>query len=838
MSSLDRYRDKRDFNRTPEPAGEGDVSSGKGGPLRFVIQKHDATRLHYDLRLEHEGVLLSWAVPKGPSLDPTHKRLAVRTENHPLDYAGFEGIIPRGQYGAGTMIVWDRGTWTPDPDKNASDMLEHGRLHFSMTGDKVKGKWHLIRTRNEQWLLMKDDDEVASDARPVLVEARPESVISGRTLEEVEAMAGEGGAVDDDDDDASEEILGRLEALEGAVPVETVPDIVEPQLAKLAGDPPRGDKWLHEIKLDGYRLLAHVDGKAVTLRTRNGKDFTKKLPAIGRAFAAAGLGPTVFDGELCVIDESTGRTSFAKLQGALSTDGTDTPLFMVFDAPYATGFDLRAVKLEDRKQVLRALLGRHLPGHKTIRYCKHVRGSGPGFFENACQLGLEGVISKRADAKYVHERASTWKKLKVPQAARFYIGGYTRSTASHRAIRSVLVGERSADGSLVYRGKVGSGFTDEQLDELSAHLERRHRGDSPFSDGPKGREAKEITWVEPTASLTAVYAEITDAGKLRHARLKSLHLDGAGTDGASGAADAPAPSRGGGVRLTHPKRLIDEQPPFSKRDFAGYVMQICDWILPHVSDRPLTLIRGLDGVGGKLFFQRHRMEGAPAALQPLSITDEDGEAIHATIDDPLGLVALVQIGAVEFHTWTSHRDRLETPDRLVFDLDPDRDLDYARVVEAAFEIRRRLVELGLRSFVKTTGGKGLHVVAPIEPKLGFSTVKAAAKAFARRMAEDAPQRYTINPKKSERKGKLYLDYLRNGRGATYIAPYSPRAKPGLPVSTPVAWDELDEHLRPDAFSVHDVAARLAGLDADPWAQMDTLEQRLTGEMLHALGVEP
>lgn len=835
MSSLDRYREKRDFSQTPEPTG-AEASTADGDGLRFVIQKHAARRLHYDLRLELDGVLLSWAVPKGPSLDPAHKRLAVRTENHPLSYASFEGIIPRPQYGAGTMIVWDRGRWWPDPAKRAVDMLEHGRLHFFMDGEKVRGKWHLIRTRDtDQWLLIKDDDEAASDARPVLVDARPQSVLSGRTIEELRASDKVAQVAEKVAEDDTGFDLAGLAALEGATLADPLPDTLAPQLAKFFGEPPRGDDWLHEIKLDGYRLLAFVDGDRVVLRTRNGKDLTSKLPGLVECLRAPRWTRTVLDGELCAVEENTGRTSFERLQAALSGDGDRRRAsYHVFDAPFALGHDLRGVGLEARKRVLRSLLERDLSGARRVHYCKHVRGAGEAFFEHAAQLGLEGVVSKYVDARYVQGRVDTWRKIKVPRAGRYLVGGLSPSSAAHRPFASLLVGERDETGALIYRGKVGSGLSDDDLDRVAARAMPLRADRSPFVDGPAGREARDVVWLDPVIGVTVRFGELTNGGKLRHPRVASLHLDDEAPlrteeTRPEASRDAASPGGGGGVRLTHPGRLIDAAPPFSKRDFAGYVMALSEWMLPHLADRPLTLIRGLEGVSGPQFFQRHRMEGAPAVLRPVLVPESPDASVastHATIDDPLGLVALVQIGALEFHVWTSRRQTLEQPDRLVFDLDPDPALPFAQVMAAAREVRERLEALDLVSFVKTTGGKGLHVVAPLRPELPFDVVKAAARKVAEQMVSDAPGAYTLLPARARRRGKIYLDVLRNARGATHVAAYSPRASPGLPVATPLDWEELDEAMRPDRFSVHDVVERLAGLDRDPWAELERLDQRL------------
>jgi bifunctional non-homologous end joining protein LigD len=776
MGDLEDYRRKRDFSSTPEPAGE----TGESGQRRFVIQKHAARRLHYDLRLEHDGVLLSWAVPKGPSLDPRQRRLAVQTEDHPLEYASFEGTIPAGQYGAGRMLVWDHGTWTPEGDPQQD--LERGRLRFSLQGEKLHGTWNLVRTKDDKtWLLIKSRDEFARSENPTeIVDEQPHSVLSGRAIDEIEANA---------------------------------PPIIEPQLASVVEQVPDGPNWLHEIKLDGYRILAHVDKSGVHLRTRGGEDWTDRLPELARALGSPALTNSVLDGEIHVLD-ANGVSRFDALQQALAERRTADVVYSVFDLPFLAGRDLRRTALLERKQTLRQLLG-HIESSGRVRYCDHVLGDGPRVLEHACALGVEGVISKRVDAPYESRRTRTWLKSKCPRRMTVVVGGYTPPRKTRRHFGALLVGSRDDEGQLRYRGKVGSGYSEEMLAALLPRLEALAQKQAPFVDPPDRSEVRGVQWVAPELLINVEYGELTDQGRLRLGRFLGVHEPNS------------KPDRAATVRLTHPEKLLYPERGLSKRDVANYVMQVAEWMLPHVRDRPLTLVRCPDGVGGACFYSKHALTGLPESVARVPVREsEGGEEFYASVSDALGLVGLVQMSTLEIHLWGARIDKIDYPDHLVFDLDPDEGLEFARVVDAAFEVRERLAALGLQSFVKTTGGKGLHVVVPIEPDLEFAPAKQFCRELALRMAKDAPERYTAVMSKAERRGKIFVDYLRNGRGATSIAPYSPRAKPNATVATPLAWDELEPTLRPEQFTLTTVPQRLAQLEDDPWAAFFQLRQRV------------
>jgi bifunctional non-homologous end joining protein LigD len=796
---LDRYRKKRNFEITPEPRGE----RFEIGNRRYVIQMHAARRLHYDLRLEHDGVLWSWAVPKGPSMDPTQKRLAVRTEDHPIEYAKFEGTIPAGEYGGGRVLVWDQGRWIPEGDP-ARD-LEQGRMHFWIRGEKLRGRWNLVRTKDENWLLIKSRDEFAREDPEVdIVEELPRSVLSGRTIDEI----GEGERGESEPGDNPE----SADDSEGA-PAEL--PILAPQLATRSEEVPEGPLWLHEIKLDGYRILAYVRDREVRLRTRGGEDWTDRLPELAAELAHPALDGCVLDGELCALD-SAGVARFDRLQQALAERRTTALLFHAFDLPFAGGEDLRRTPLLERKRLLRERID-HVEPRRVLRYSDHVLGMGDKVFANACALGAEGVISKRIHSIYEGRRTRTWRKIKCPSRMRVRVGGYTAPRGARHHFGALLVGSDDEQGRLLYRGKVGAGYSESALAMLQEKLDRLRQDEPPFVDPPTGSEARGVTWVAPELELDVAYGALTDAGRLRHGRFLELHEE-----------REPEPARQPStVRLTNPGRLLYPELNLSKRDVADYVLRVAEWMLPHVRDRVLTLVRCPDGVGGDCFYQKNAMPGLPDSVNRVPLRDSDGEEVfYPSVDDALGLVGLVQMSVLEFHVWGSRSDRIEQPDRLVFDIDPDEGLEFGRVVAAAFDIRDRLAALGLESFVKTTGGKGLHVVAPIERERDFDEVKAFCKAFALRMANDEPDRYVSVASKVERRGKIFVDYLRNGRGATSIAPYSMRAKPGAPVSTPLDWDELSLTLRPADFNILTIPRRLAELERDPWAKLSQLRQSI------------
>jgi bifunctional non-homologous end joining protein LigD len=733
------YRNKRDFSRTPEPAGETRPAGGSS----YCIQKHAATRLHYDFRLELDGVLLSWAVPKGPSFDPRDKRLAVRVEDHPVEYGGFEGVIPEGEYGAGAVVLWDRGTWTPLVDPALA--LKRGELKFQLHGEKLAGRWALVRLKGDDpkaWLLVKDKDEHARPAAALdIVSARPQSVLSGRGLAEVAAerdllwhskSAGGGAEVGPG---GPEEGEGgprlRLSELAGAVRG-ALPRTQPLALALVVEVPPDGDEWLHEIKHDGYRIVARIEEGEVHLVSRNGKDWTKEFPQVARAVGRLPAGTALLDGEVAAVLPS-GATSFQALQRR--AEGAAPLVYFAFDLLHLDGWDLRAVRLEERKEVLRRLLEK---APDTLRFSDHVRGRGPAFFERVREAGLEGVVSKRADSPYREGRGGDWRKAKCRLTQEMVVGGWTPSSDGRGSIGALLVGFYE-DGRLLYAGKVGSGFSERLLADLQRRLEARPREACPFAEPPPELR-QEIHWVEPDLVAQVEFSEWTDEGRMRQPVFLGLREDrdarhvvrerpgtveGGGVDTVSAGRPWEALRRHAartraasgeevvdllGVRLTHPDRVYYPDLGFTKLDLALYYVTIADAILPHLEGRPLTLLRCPDGLGGEAFFQKHPGFWTPPQVRRLAVTGETEEYLF--VDSVPGLVALAQAGILEIHPWNSRVAHLEQPDQVVFDLDPDEPLPFSRVAAAARRVRALLAELGLESFVKTTGGKGLHVCVP------------------------------------------------------------------------------------------------------------------------------
>lgn len=779
---LETYRRKRDFRKTAEPRGRARRRAAED--LSFVVQKHDATRLHFDFRLELDGVLLSWAVPKGPSLDPEVSRLAIHVEDHPLDYASFEGVIPAGEYGGGPVIVWDRGVWRPHGDPRAGHAKGH--LSFDLEGERLAGGFALVRiedrgNRQDSWLLKKAAD---GHARPgsddAVVVENPTSVATGRTLAR---------------------LTGRAEDL---------PEKVSPQLATLVEEPPAGDGWLHEMKLDGYRLMGRREAGKVTLLTRRGEDWTKKLAALAADVAALPGGDFLLDGELVFL-RPDGTSDFGGLQAALGSGREGELVWFVFDALFLDGVDRRDDPLVERKEALAAAI----PDEGRVRFLRHVEGHGGTFFGKACQMGLEGVVSKRRDARYSSRRTRTWLKSKCARRETFRIGGWL---VRGGGLASILVGERTPDGALRFRGKVGTGFSQADRKRLAEGLAARERDGPPFSDPPRAGRGETIRWSDPDLAAEIVFTEITDSGRLRHPSFHGL------------APERLAPVAGArGVRLSNPEKVLWPEMGVTKGGMAAYYDAVADRMIAGIAGRPLTLYRCPGGRHEGCFFQKHATAGMPDSIRRVPIREGKGTKEYVAVDTPEGLLALVQLGVLEIHPWGSRADRLERPDRVVFDVDPDVSLGFAAAVSAAEEIRDRLDDLGLVSFVRTTGGKGLHVVLPLVRRHDFAAVKSFAKDFAVAMERDSPDRYVSVMTKSKRKGKVFVDYLRNGRGATAVASWSTRARPGATVATPLAWDELTPTLAPTTLNVETAPAR-----PDPWPDLRTVRQSLTAPLLRKL----
>lgn len=841
--ALETYRQKRDFRKTAEPRGVT-AHSAKGD--LFVIQKHAARRLHYDFRLEMDGVLKSWAVTRGPSLVPGEKRLAVHVEDHPLDYGSFEGTIPKGEYGGGNVILWDRGHWTPigDPHKGYAK----GHLDFNLDGEKLHGRWHLVRMhrkaneKRENWLLIKGDDEAARGPNdPDILEEEPDSVATGRS---VEALTGEppgwssktGRIVRADDaKPAKTKTAAKPQAgpkrkvadaepapglpepgkLKGAIKA-ALPDFVPPALASLAAKAPGGARWIHEIKYDGYRLEARIEKGKVKLLTRSGLDWTKKFgPALVDAFKALPVKTAMIDGEL-VVENSSGVSDFSALQEALSEGKSDRFVFYAFDLLHLDGNDLTQVPLVARKDTLKALLH---GAPNILRFSDHFDEDGEMIRRHACRLSLEGIVSKLRNGSYRSGRSKDWIKSKCAERQEFVIAGFVPSSTLQKAIGSLVLGHYDGKGKLRHVGRVGTGFTAVVAGDLYKQLDRLRMRESPLAKKLTAEQARQVVYVKPQLVAEVEYRGWTAEKSLRHAAFRGLRLDKPAQEVVreDPKTEKAAPQPKIGVKLTHPDRLYWADVGVTKAGLADYYADVWKHMALYIVGRPLALVRCPDGTAGQCFFQKHAWKGMSASIHVVDDPKKAGEAL-LSIEDLDGLIALVQAGVLEIHPWGSTLAALEKPDMIVMDLDPGEGVAWMEIVATAKALRQRFKEHGLASFVKTSGGKGLHVVAPLVPAAGWDEVKTFARQIATEMASDEPDRYVATITKSKRSGKILIDYLRNGRGNTAVAPYSTRARAGAPVSMPLAWDELTPAIGPAYFTLLNAPARLAELKRDPWAE--------------------
>ncbi len=842
---LKAYRSKRNFAATPEPKGK-QTRAKAGSPLRYLIQRHAATRLHYDFRIEHHGVLKSWAVTKAPSRDPTVKRLAVEVEDHPIDYGTFEGTIPKGSYGAGTVQLWDRGRWTSQ-DADFDDALKKGVIKIELDGERLKGRWALVRLKSDRgrpstrnnWLLIKEKDAHAVEGEGDALAAIDASVTTGRSLAEIAQGKRQW----------TSSKASHLEAPAKPTPTAstkqttTKPPVFVPiQLCKIADHPPRAVGWAHEIKFDGYRIQISVGGGRATLRTRKGLDWSDRFPELSAE--AAAWPDAVIDGELCALDADH-RPDFSALQAAISDEKTDGLIYFAFDLLFEGGEDLRKLPLSHRKARLRAYVDRVGNAGPHLRYVEHFGTSGQAVLESACRMDLEGIISKKLDAPYHAGHSASWVKSKCRGRDEVVIGGW--SSEGGARFRSLLVGVRKGDG-LRYLGRVGTGYNAALTKTLLPALKAATADENPFMGlgAPKG--ARDIHWVRPILVAEIEHGGYTEAGSLREAAYKGLREDKAPAE----VTDAPraptanisnAVSRGkvvvAGVTISHPDKVLwaayDGRPAITKADLAHYYERAADRILPHVADRPTSIIRAPDGIEGEQFFQRHAMPGSNPRLKLIDVKERKP---YVAAVDVGGLVAIGQSGGLELHPWGCKPGDPETPDQITFDLDPDEGLDFADVIAGAKAVKAKLETLGLPPFIKTTGGKGLHVVVPIAAdarrKVTWDQAKAFAKAVSQAVCADAPDRFTTTLAKTARGGKIFLDYLRNGRMATAVAPWSPRARPGARIAFPLSWGQVKAGLDPSKFSLHTAEALLK--QPDPWKDFRKAEAPLR-PALKAMGVK-
>ncbi|MGH6889567.1 MAG: DNA ligase D [Rhizomicrobium sp.] len=860
---LARYRAKRDFTETAEPSGKEKVTPSS--KLRFVVQKHAARRLHYDLRLERDGVFKSWAVTKGPSLDPREKRLAVEVEDHPLEYGDFEGTIPQGQYGGGAVMLWDRGYWSPEGAVSAQTQLRKGDLKFVLMGEKLRGGWVLVRLRSEgekrvNWLLIKHRDGTERDGDGDALLRRDRSVASGRTIDQIASGKGPGpkpfmsrsrtraksAAVWQSNRTARDTAERAAAPRVRTKPVPRrarvrMPEFIEPQLCTLSERAPSAAEWVHEIKFDGYRMQLRVQQGVAVLRTRKGLDWTAKFRAV--AAAAAKFPDCLMDGEVVALD-ANGAPNFATLQAALSKGNSDALIYFAFDLLFLDGEDLRTRRLEDRKARLAVLLGRRADG--VVRYVDHFAVAGDAVLRSACNMSLEGIVSKRLGDRYRSGRAGQWTKTKCRGGQEVVIGGWSATAGK---FRSLLVGVFHGD-RLVSAGRVGTGFGRDKLKLLLEQLKPVATEENPFAGSGAPRATSNIHWVRPELVAEIEFAGWTSDGQVRQAAYKGLRADKPAKEVTVEQPPSPPLSRRRksaapkhaaslrteeervmGVVISHANKALwpndGKDSPVSKMDLANYFEIVGDWIIAHIRGRPCSIVRAPDGIGGEHFFQRHATRGMSSLLDTVTVWGD--RKPYLEIDRREGLAAAAQIAAVELHPWNCAPDRPEVPGRLVFDLDPAPDVAFGAVISAARELKQRLEALGLVCFCKTTGGKGLHVVSPLAATRKKSPDWPQAKAFARdicaRMVADSPKRYVLNMAKKQRTGRIFLDYLRNDRMATAVAPLSPRARPGAPVSMPLEWSSLKPGLDPKRYTLRSAPKLITASHA--WSDYCEGERRLT-----------
>ncbi|QJQ94892.1 MULTISPECIES: DNA ligase D [Halomonadaceae] len=844
-SALEEYRRKREFSGTPEPEGSVRKRRKRTSAPRFVIQKHAARRLHYDFRLEIDGVLKSWAIPKGPSVEIGEKRLAVETEDHPLDYADFEGVIPKGHYGAGRVIVWDTGRFHVEDD--ALEGYARGKLSVELEGSRLKGRWSLVRTKGgdaKQWLLIKSRDDSDSEQTPPRPDEDEQSIISGRGFDELDQPE---RAAPSEAPDASKVPYSSAESTHD-LPDEArqapFPEL-KPLIPQLVDEVPKGDGWLHELKLDGYRLLAEKRGDEIRLFTRNRNDWTARFPDLTRQLAELACDNAVIDGEV-VVYNSDGTTDFQALQNALKDQEEAELDFVAFDLPYFEDHDLTRVALPERKALLSRLLdaSRSMP---NVTLGEGIVGQGEALMEKVCEMGVEGVVSKRLDARYASGKQSSWLKTKCINNDEFVIGGYTEPQGERRHFGSLLLGYYEGE-QLIYCGRVGTGFSAKALSSLGAQLRDLQCESSPFQRGPERDISRLARWVNPELIAQVHYTTWTRDGRLRHPSFQGLREDkrprqvkrdiperasmaSRKTPSSSSRTARPSSSKASPeVRLTSPDKILFDKHQLTKQDLADFYQDIGDWIMPYLVRRPLSLLRCPDGDTGECFFQKHPQSTFSDPVRTLAIEDE--EVLY--IEDLAGLLTLVQYGVLEIHPWGSTIDDPDRPDSLTFDLDPGPGIAWPALVEAAKILRNILLTLGLNSFAKLSGSKGVHVVVPLTPQAEWREAKSFAKAISQRLAREMPDTFIATATKAKRHERIFIDYLRNSKGATSVACYSTRAKGEASVAVPIRWKELSPRLTPAHYRIDTLRSRLGSLRSDPWKGYWECDQTIDHDMLEAL----
>lgn len=887
--SLHKYWQKRDFDITPEPRGKI-TKSAKA--LSYFIQRHHATRLHYDFRLELNGTLKSWAVSKGPSLNPSDKRLAVHVEDHPLSYGTFEGKIPAGQYGAGDVVLWDKGEWLPigDPEKGYRD----GNLKFELHGEKLAGKWALVRMKpkqddkgdKENWLLIKEKDEEAKEGEEShITDLRPESVLNIKSRKHENKLA------ELDQPTFNQSLLNQPVNQRITYPVKAklekikLPDRISPELATLVRTAPTGDEWFSEVKYDGYRALTRIQHDKAVIYTRNGNDWTLHWPAIAEQLAKLPVDEAWLDGEVVAIQD--GKINFGALQNYDSNTKNRPQLkYYLFDLIYLNGMDISHFPLEDRKALLKEILSSQ-GADSLLHYSEHVIGNAKSAFESACKQGIEGIVVKNRAAPYIQARNQNWLKLKCSQRQEFIIGGYTDPEGSRQGFGALLLGYYNDSKELVYAGRVGTGFNAALINTLYKELQHSETDQPAFSNPPKGYDARGVHWLKPKLVCEVKFAEWTADGIVRHAsfvgmrndkpaqkitreqaisvnaikgkessamqesldktnmaktsitkstttKSKKTHTD-VDKQGASEPANVQSKENSNtvlGITISHPDRLIYTPQKITKLNIAEYYQAVETWIMPHLAGRPLSLLRCPDGTEQECFFQKHLEKFHLKHVQKINI-DADDKGQYLIANNISAVIELVQMGVIEMHTWGSTVESLHKPDRLIFDLDPDPNVPWSKVIEGATLVKFMLENMGLISFLKTTGGKGLHIVVPIKPEHDFPIIKNFTKAIATHLAETISSHFVANMSKEKRKDKIFVDYLRNAEEATAIAAYSLRARPEAPISVPLRWDELTNDIRSNSFNIQNIYERLLSLSHDPWEAYSTTEQEITQDMLDA-----